>query len=120
MNQVLNKYEFHNLHTFTEIYLKAARRLARNGQKDEARNWLRFFRNSNILQILARQADPDSVLPMDVPKLLTELSALESECHPLDRGDNATEISQLIASNKLLAFGIQEILLRLPKPPKLK
>jgi hypothetical protein len=57
---------------------------------------------------------------MDVPKLLTELSALESECHPLDRGDNATEISQLIASNKLLAFGIQEILLRLPKPPKLK
>ena len=118
MNQVLKNVELHNLHNFTEIYIKDARRLARNGKKDEARNWMRFFRNSSILQILERHAEPDSIFPMDVPRLRAELAALESECHPLDRGDNSTEISQLIQSNKVLAFGLQEILRRLPKTRK--
>ena len=64
---------------FTCIYIKHARQLAKAGEKDSARDWFRFFRNSQILNLLS------SVCPSQkVTQLTEDLNFLGLECHPLD------------------------------------
>lgn len=68
-----------NLYNFTAQYIAHARDLARSGQKDAARNWFRFFQNSQILQVL--ESFPGRG---DLSRLRSELNQLQTECHPLD------------------------------------
>jgi len=117
MNQIKEQVALHNLYRSTEIYIGVARAHARNKKKDEARNWLRFFNNASIVTVLEKYTDPTGVLPIDLNNLKLELRALESECHPLDKSDNSTEFGEIRSNQKLLAFGIAEILKRLPAPP---
>lgn len=79
-----------NLYLFTEIYIKHARDLARSGQKDEARNYFRFFNNSQIVPLLELLK-----IPRDVVRLRDELSMLGLECHPLEPANFTTEIESI-------------------------
>jgi hypothetical protein len=120
MHKINGQVALHNLYQFTEIFIGVARTHARANKKDEARNWLRFFHNSSILKVLEAYQDPTGIFPVDLGKLKTELRALESECHPLDKSDNSTEFGEIRSNQKLLAFGISEILKRLPMPATTK
>jgi len=66
-----------NFHQFTALAISHAAELAKVGQKDEARLWVRFIRNSSILRILQETGH-------DVAELSRKLEAVSVECHPLD------------------------------------
>jgi len=68
-----------NLYLFTELYVARARDLARENQKDAARDWFRFFENSSVCKIL--ESFPNAG---DLPFLKQNLKQLGLECHPLD------------------------------------
>lgn len=71
---------------FVTIYLNGARDLAKAGLKDEARNWLRFVRNADLIGLLS---DEDYGVLSDKEKahLGDLLRSLERECHPLEEPD---------------------------------
>jgi hypothetical protein len=82
----------HSLKQFTEKFIGHARALALSGQKDEARNWLRFFQNSRLLDVL--QSFP---AVGDLGQMRADLNALSSECHPLDVPNWTTDIEAIRA-----------------------
>jgi hypothetical protein len=82
------------LRNFFSIHLERARDLAKAGRKDEARDWLRFFRNSGILGLLADEHY--GVLDHKEKEWLTSsLRELESECHPLDVPNFQTDLQAI-------------------------
>jgi hypothetical protein len=84
------------LRNFFAIYLDRARELAKDGKKDEARDWLRFFRNSGILNVLSDGTR--GVLSRAEESLYRKnLEKLESECHPLDVPDFRTDLQAIRA-----------------------
>jgi len=88
------KYLAHckNLYTFTALYIQHARDLAKSGQKDEARNWFRFFTNAQIVSVLS-----DLKSCGDIAKLRDELNFLGLECHPLEPASFTTDIQAIRA-----------------------
>ena len=91
-----------SLREFSSMFVQHARDLAKSGQKDEARNWWRFFQNSRVLDVL--QSFP-SVGPLD--SLRSDLASLKLECHPLDEASWQTDV-------EAIRFALGEILSRLP------
>lgn len=79
-----------NMFNFTVRYIVHARDLARSGQKEEARNWCRFFENSQVLQVL--ESFPGVG---DLFRLRGELNMLRTECHPLDVPGWQTDIQAI-------------------------
>jgi hypothetical protein len=79
-----------NLYNFTAQYIAHARDLARSDQKDVARNWCRFFQNSQVLQVL--ESFPGVG---DLSRLRSELNQLQIECHPLDVPGWQTDIQAI-------------------------
>jgi len=79
-----------NLYSFAAIYIKHARELAKCGQKDEARNWYRFFNNSQIVSILE-----DLACAGDLKNLREDLDFLGLECHPLDVPSFTTDLESI-------------------------
>jgi len=91
-----SKLNLRAMYQFTEIYLKHAADLAKSGQKDAARNWVRFFENSRVLEVLADSA-------FDVSKLRANLSDLSGQCHPMDVPSWETDIQAIRATlNEIL------------------
>jgi hypothetical protein len=84
---------------FTEIYLGHARDLAKAGQKDAARNWVRFFECSHVLDVLADAAFDVSGLR----GLLTEVSA---GCHPEDVPSWETDMQAIRATLNEILFHV--------------
>jgi hypothetical protein len=76
---------------FTQIYLRHAADLARSGQKDGARNWVRFFECSRVLNVFSDNGF--EVRPLSV--LLKQVSGL---CHPADVPSWETDIQAIRAS----------------------
>jgi hypothetical protein len=62
----------------TQARIETAARMAKAGQKDEARSWLNFIEQAQLPTILAEQG-------CDVTKLKAELREAFSLCHPLDQ-----------------------------------
>lgn len=82
---------FIQLYRFTVFHIDSARDMAKCGQKDLARDWLRYFRNAGILQILS-----DAGLSREAfDELKASLRLLESECHPLDVPNFTTDLSEI-------------------------
>lgn len=77
---------------FVSIYVSHARDLAKDGQKDAAREWLRFLRSSHILDVLAHE---------------------KAECHPLDVPEYATDLQAIRAM-------LQQIFLKVSGQPEIK
>lgn len=79
-----------NLYQFTSQYIAHARDSARSDQKDAARNWWRFFQNSQVLQVLESFSGCG-----DLSRLQVELNQLRIECHPLDVPGWQTDIQAI-------------------------
>jgi len=80
-----------NLMQFTELLVSHCRDYAKEGEKDFARDVVRFVRNSRLLQILA-------ALGADVSSLQTSLNWLALECHPEDVPDFKPDLAAIRAS----------------------
>ncbi len=89
-----------------------ARELARAGRKDEARVWLRYFCNSNVIRICGKY---DGVIPFDFAALKASVAQLENEVHPATRSERETEFKAVKLQLDGIAFGVQTILKRLPR-----
>lgn len=79
-----------NMFNFAGIYIQRARDLAKAGKKDEARDWFRFFNNSQIIACLEK-----SGVTGDVKTLRENLNFLGLECHPLDTPDFSTDLQSI-------------------------
>jgi hypothetical protein len=88
--------EFHlaSLHGCSALYVGRARELAKSGRKDEARDWLRFFRNCSVVEICARTEHIDVESKRHFRE---QLRLLERECHPLDEPDYRTDLMAIRA-----------------------
>ncbi|MEI6076220.1 MAG: hypothetical protein WCS94_11635 [Verrucomicrobiota bacterium] len=71
------------LYAFTKARVLVARRQARGGLKDEAREVARFVRNSRIIEILRPVEWPEH-LNVDIAHFAWQVGQLETECHPLN------------------------------------
>lgn len=100
-SELTNRVNFQSLINFSRIYIHHARDLARSGQKDEARNWLRFFQNSQLVAILAYQV-PGAIPVSELKTLSDDLKLLNGECHPLDQADWTTDIEAIRSQIELL------------------
>lgn len=85
---------FKNLESFFSIYLGRAIDLSKAGKKDEARDWLRFFQNSGILEIIS-DAESGVVGAWDRKRFEARLRELNNNCHPLDAPDFRTDIQAI-------------------------
>lgn len=79
-----------NLYQFTAQYIAHARDLARSDQKDAARDWYRYFENSQVLSVLESFSGCG-----DLARLRLELKQLGLECHPLDVPGWQTDIQAI-------------------------
>lgn len=80
------------LRNFVEIYLSRARDLAKEGRKDEARDWWRFFENSCVVDVL----ETSGVLSIgECEHIKRSLATLKTECHPLDVPDYRTDLQAI-------------------------
>jgi len=104
MHMDVNLYE---LFFSAGIAVKRAREMARGGKKDEARDWLRFIENSQIVSLLGFYR---GTIPIDVAGLRNDLDALRAECHPEAHADHSSDNSEIRASLDSIAFGILTIL----------
>jgi hypothetical protein len=91
----------------TSIAVNRARERARSGRKDESRDWLRYIRNSRIIQILESEKRG---LPMDLATLKLEISKLDDECHPQSTSDNSTDLELISARLETIAYGMSQLL----------
>jgi len=79
-----------NFYRFSDIYITRARQLAQTGQKDEARDWYRFFQNSGVISLLEKNGSTGNLVA-----LREKLNFLGLECHPLDVPDFRTDIQAI-------------------------
>ena len=79
-----------NFYRFSDIYITRARQLAQAGQKDEARDWYRFFQNSGVISLLEKNGSL-----CNLGALRENLNFLGLECHPLDVPDFRTDIQAI-------------------------
>lgn len=93
-------YHFHHLNTMTGSVLVRAVRLAKEGKKDDARDWYRFIFQSGILDIL--QADG-----RDVVKFRNQMIELNDLCHPDSHPTLKPELEKISDSLKVLEVGMQ-------------
>ncbi len=91
---------------FVLLYIQHARDLAKDGKKDEARDWYRFFNNSRIVEVLLHEQVPEGAA-----EIAFSLRELQSEVHPQDVPNYATDLQAIRAS-------LQEILDRIPAKNK--
>ena len=86
-NKVLGTVRFHHLALMTAARVSGARKLARFGQKSEARQWFNFIEQSEIIRIL--QFDG-----RDTTALEADFNALRDEVHPLSPDNVKPELER--------------------------
>jgi hypothetical protein len=101
--------ELRQLYSFTRCWLDEARVQARHGQKDSARQVLKFVRGACILDIL-KQHDFPVCMRVDVSHLEWQLRELENDCHPSAVSDHKDDFTAIRSSLETLAQGMQMIL----------
>jgi hypothetical protein len=93
-NSVNFNVALYQLYTQTCLAVDRARERARSDLKDDSRDWLRFFENSRVIQLLDSYSGS---LPIDLPFLKSELVLLRSEVHPAEPCDNKTDLEKIRA-----------------------
>lgn len=99
----------HQLYRFTVIQVDRARAMARQGRKDEARDWLRYWRGACILDAL-RKTDFTGFVGVDIPHLEWQLRELENDCHPSTGPDCVSDLTAIRSCLETLAQGMALIL----------
>lgn len=77
------------LKMFTEMLVSQARRMARDGHKDDARYLLRYVENSRIPEIVAEAG-------LDATRLRHDLVELTAECHPAAAPARSADIEDIL------------------------
>lgn len=96
-----NLINYHQLHLFTVIKMDQAARAILSGNKDNARESLRWIRNARIVQILKPVSGH---LNIDAFRLDCRLTDLESQCHPMASPPCPTDyLSQILQRLDLIA-----------------
>jgi len=104
-------YHIHNLFSATKTRVATARQLCRQGQKDNARDVVRFVRNASILQILKAADFSNSPFgEINWALLEWELSQLELECHPAAAAENVNHDVMVLEKLDIIAGGISKLL----------
>jgi hypothetical protein len=101
--------DYFQLYSSVRLALGQARRSAFAGQKDQARDFLRFVRNSRLVEIM-RPMDWPRGLECDVALLDWELRDLETAVHPLAASDNLDTLSAINRNLNLLASGVSRLI----------
>jgi|ERR1035438_252828 hypothetical protein len=86
---------FYHLSVMTASVLKRAREKAKEGHKDEARDWYRFIFQSDIIRILKRNGWP-------VLTLNAEMKFLLDECHPCNEVSLKGDLARIADSLDVL------------------
>ena len=71
------------LRDFTVLQMDRAADLARGDRKDDAREWVNYFDNSRIVELLA-DSESGVVTGAEKTRLTKQLRELREMCHPLD------------------------------------
>jgi hypothetical protein len=82
----------YQLYQTTFLAIERARERARSDLKNDSRDWLRFFDNSRVLQMLDFYSGS---LPIDLSLLKSDLGKLRSEVHPQEPCDNRTDLEKI-------------------------
>jgi hypothetical protein len=102
--------DLRQLYQFTTMQVDKFRCIARHGRKDEARDFLRYVRNSRILEIL-KKADFSSIgTVIDVSHLEWQVRELENDCHPASQPDYRDDFTAIRGHMETLAQGMALIL----------
>ena len=72
--------DLYQLYFHTGIIVGRARELALRGDKDQARDYLRYLRNGRVVQLL--KGLDEEKFRADVAHLAWKVGELEKECHP--------------------------------------
>ena len=95
------KAQLYHLESMTTARLSLARQQAREGQKDPARDWYRFFEQSQILKLLEATG-------RDVSALRNEMNLLRDECHPAQENSNKGELQRIADALEILTDYIMD------------
>jgi hypothetical protein len=96
---------FYHLNLLTACVIERARRQAKEGKKDEARDWYRYVFQSDIIGILKRNGWPVQVLN-------EQMKLLASECHPCNEVSLKGDLERIADSLDVLKHFI------MPKPAR--
>lgn len=88
--------KLYHLGLVTSSALDRALAMAKEGRKDEARNWARYFFQSSVIDILELNGK-------NVQPLREQLKNLFDECHPLNAPDFKPDIQRIADSLQILA-----------------
>ena len=86
--------QFSILRDFTVLQMDRAADLARGGRKDDAREWVNYFENSRILELLA-DSELGVVTGAEKARLMKQLQELRGMCHPLDVPDYQSDFAAI-------------------------
>ncbi len=89
----VHAYHLQELQSWTDNLVRVAFRMARHGQKDEARDILRSVENGCFLELIKAGG-------FDVIALKEALHTLRDECHPLTQPKRDDDIKDLLARVK--------------------
>jgi hypothetical protein len=82
------------LRDFTVLQLDRAVDMAEGGDKDTAREWVKYFENSRVIELLSD--DEHGVLSAcERNRLLKQLAKLRTECHPADLHDYKSDLAAI-------------------------
>jgi hypothetical protein len=84
--------QLYQLYNQSVLAVERARERAHSDLKNDSRDWLHFFVNSGVLQILSSYSGP---LPIDLPLLKRELEKLRDAVHPLEPCDFKTDLERI-------------------------
>ena len=68
--------------------------MAEGGDKDGAREWLKYFENSRVLELLA-DSDVGVLGACERKRLMNQLARLRTECHPADQHDYKSDLAAI-------------------------
>lgn len=92
--QLRRNSDFNALHSMTVVFLRHAIDLVKANKKDSARNWYRYFDQSQIYRVLH---DSGAVNESKLTELRLLLTELKYQCHPEDRINLETDLQEIRA-----------------------
>jgi hypothetical protein len=90
-----SKVRLLTLRNFFSIYLGRALDLAKDGRKDEARDWYRYFQNSEIPELLSSEG---VMSDGEMEVLRSQMVVLRDSCHPSDVPEYRTDLQAIRAA----------------------
>ena len=82
------------LRDFTVLQLDRAGDMAEGGDKDGAREWVKYFENSRVIELLG-DSEHGVLSACERNRLQNQLAKLRTECHPVDQHDYKSDLAAI-------------------------